>query len=69
MADLSDRIEALANGPASASVGDRSASAQSVASAIEADKYLAGKAVQAAGINPLRMLKRSKAIPPSSLGS
>lgn len=69
MPDFSERIESIANGPASASHGDRSASAQSIPAVIEADQYLAAKAAQAAGINPIRLLKRSRAIPPGPLGT
>lgn len=72
MADLSQKIENLANGPASVSGPAGSVSQQSVQSAIEADKYLASKQAAAtakASGSPLsRILGRAKVTPPSALG-
>lgn len=68
MPDLTDLIETAAQKPASASVGDRSASAVSIPNLIEADKYLKQQEAAAANANPIRMIKRTRIVPPSALG-
>ena len=70
MPDLSDKIEEVANGPASASGPAGSMSAQSIQGLIEADKYLAAKRAAAASGGSLlgRALRRTKVVMPSALG-
>lgn len=73
MADLTDKIEEVADGPASASGPAGSVSAQSIPNLIQADQYLAGKRAAAEGAASgnflARALRRAKVVPPSALGS
>lgn len=66
MADLSDEIEAAAQGPKSHSVDGESAVARDIDDLIKADRYLAAKA--AAG-NPMRGLRFAKIVPGGAAGT
>ena len=72
MADLTDKIEETADGPASASGPAGSVSTQPLTSLIEADRYLKetqSAANGAAAGNFLgRALRRAQVVPPSALG-
>lgn len=68
MADLTERIEEVAAGPASASVGDRSSTAQSLPDLVAADKYLKQQEAQAAVTNPVQHIRRVKIVPPGAHG-
>lgn len=72
MPDLTDTIEEVAAGPASASGPAGSMSAQSLPGLIQADQYLAGKraAASAAGDGNFlgRVLRRAKVVLPDALG-
>lgn len=73
MADLSTRIEEVANDPAAASSDLGSATNQDLGKLIEADKYLAAKTA-AAGTNAnggpksgWGCLRQARAVPPGSV--
>lgn len=70
--DLSETIETLATGPASASGPAGSVSQPSIDQVIKADQHLAGKrAAQAAagdGGFLRRAIRSAKVVPPSALG-
>ncbi len=69
MADLTDTIEKVAAGPASASGAAGSMSQQPLGQLIEADRYLKGQEAAAAPASFLaRTLRRAKVVPPSALG-
>ena len=70
--DLSETIGDLASAPASMSGPAGSVSEQSLASVIEADRYLAAKRAAAAASSGGGFLRRAirsaKVVPPSALG-
>lgn len=72
MPDLTDAIEEVAAGPASASGAAGSISQQSLQSLIEADRYLKGNEAATSGASAGnflgRALRRARAVPPSALG-
>lgn len=73
MADLSTRIEEVANDPAAASSDLGSATNQDLSKLIEADKYLAGKTAldgtnaQGGKKSGWAALRPARAIPPGSV--